>query len=71
MLNDLNDVAYLGDYLNPIDLCNKLNQFVLPEMIFHALFTILFLFCFQFIAFLINLPLLVFNVNKVMNKTHM
>ncbi|KAK0486156.1 cornichon protein-domain-containing protein, partial [Armillaria novae-zelandiae] len=26
------------DYINPIDLCNKLNQFVLPENIAHALF---------------------------------
>jgi hypothetical protein len=46
-------------------------QFVLPEMIFHMCFTLLFLLCFQVIAFLINLPLVIWNVNKVMNKNHM
>ncbi|KNZ44763.1 hypothetical protein VP01_885g7 [Puccinia sorghi] len=39
-----------GDYLNPIDLCNKMNQLV---------------------ATLINVPLVAWNVNKVMKKTHM
>ncbi|SCV72477.1 BQ2448_4014 [Microbotryum intermedium] len=59
------------DYLNPIDLCNKLNQFVLPEMILHALMTVTFLFTFQIIAFVLNAPLLAFNVNKVINRNHM
>ncbi|GEM09026.1 ER-derived vesicles protein ERV14 [Rhodotorula toruloides] len=59
------------DYLNPIDLCNKLNQFVLPEMIAHAFMTVLFLLSFQVIAFLLNAPLLAYNVNKVVNRNHM
>lgn len=71
--------------LNPIDLCNKLNQvryvtcpsgqggvlphrppeqFVLPEMIAHAIMTASFLLSFQVIAFLLNAPLLAYNVNK-------
>lgn len=73
------------DYINPIDLCNKLNavcpifmyrivtavvlmydvpQFVLPEMGAHAFLTLLFLLSFQWIALLLNLPLVAFNVNK-------
>jgi hypothetical protein len=73
------------DYINPIDLCNKLNQvhppssptgadhsclcvfspqFVLPENIAHAFLTTLFLVSGQWIAFLLNAPLLAFNVNK-------
>ena len=74
------------DYINPIDLCNKLNQvsstrtrhtsprvahsldhspqFVLPENIAHALLTILFLISGQWTAFILNAPLLAFNVNK-------
>jgi protein cornichon len=72
------------DYINPIDLCNKLNQvnffffplilmananpsclqFVLPENIAHAFLTILFLISGQWTAFLLNAPLLAFNVNK-------
>lgn len=69
------------DYINPIDLCNKLNQvcvvrstathhvlspqqFVLPENIAHAFLTLLFLLSGQWTAFLLNLPLVVFNANK-------
>jgi len=59
------------DYINPIDLCNKLNQFILPESAAHAVLTLLFLLSGQWIAFLINLPLVLFNGNKVYGKTHM
>ncbi|KAF8176511.1 cornichon [Pholiota molesta] len=45
------------DYINPIDLCNKLNQFVLPENSAHAFLTLLFLLSGQWIAFLLNLPI--------------
>ncbi|PPQ88460.1 hypothetical protein CVT25_011586 [Psilocybe cyanescens] len=59
------------DYINPIDLCNKLNQFVLPENIAHAFLTLLFLLSGQWIAFVLNLPLVLFNANKIRNKAHM
>jgi hypothetical protein len=68
------------DYINPIDLCNKLNQvsspllgvfrvltplqFVLPENSAHAFLTLLFLLFGQWIAFLLNAPLVAFNANK-------
>ncbi|KAL7277864.1 hypothetical protein ACG7TL_008810 [Trametes sanguinea] len=58
------------DYINPIDLCNKLNQaspallFVLPENIAHAFLSLLFLLSGQWIAFLLNAPLLAYNINK-------
>ncbi|KAJ6449635.1 cornichon [Mycena vulgaris] len=67
MLSDLE-----SDYINPIDLCNKLNQFVLPESIAHAFLATLFLLSGQWTAFLLNAPLLVFNANKIIrNKNHM
>ncbi|KAF4621308.1 hypothetical protein D9613_000825 [Agrocybe pediades] len=59
------------DYINPIDLCNKLNQFVLPENAAHAFLTLLFLISGQWVAFLLNLPLVAFNANKIRNKAHM
>ncbi|KAG9285780.1 hypothetical protein G9A89_013205 [Geosiphon pyriformis] len=59
------------DYINPIDLCNKLNQFVLPEMLAHAFLFVLFLINGSWIAALINLPLMIFNVQKVTNNRHM
>ncbi|OBZ69950.1 ER-derived vesicles protein ERV14 [Grifola frondosa] len=57
------------DYINPIDLCNKLNQFVLPENIAHAFLALLFLLSGQWIAFLLNAPLLAFNINKIRKES--
>lgn len=48
-----------------------MNQFVLPEMIAHAVFTALFFISFQWTALLLNLPLVAYNGNKIMNRTHM
>ncbi|KAF4577082.1 hypothetical protein EYR40_009557 [Pleurotus pulmonarius] len=59
------------DYINPIDLCNKLNQFVLPENGAHAFLTVLFLLSGQWIAFGLNLPLVVFNALKIQKNNHM
>ncbi|KAF5326149.1 hypothetical protein D9611_000300 [Ephemerocybe angulata] len=59
------------DYINPIDLCNKLNQFVIPENAAHALLTLLFLLSGQWTACILNLPLVAWNVNKFLNKDHM
>ncbi|KAI7869431.1 cornichon protein-domain-containing protein [Spinellus fusiger] len=59
------------DYVNPIDLCNKLNKFVLPEMAAHAFLSFLFLVYGSWIALLLNLPLVVYNIRKVTNNRHM
>lgn len=47
-----------------IDVIHPFAQFVLPENIAHAFLTVLFLVSGQWIAFLLNAPLLVFNANK-------
>ncbi|KAF9565574.1 cornichon [Agrocybe pediades] len=60
-----------SDYINPIDFCNKLNQFVIPEYAAHALLVVLFLVSGQWTALLWNVPLLAYNINKVVNKSHM
>lgn len=60
-----------SDYINPIDLCTKLNQFTLPEMCAHGFLTVLFLLNGQWIALAINLPLSAYNVHKFMNKTYL
>ncbi|KAK7691691.1 hypothetical protein QCA50_005091 [Cerrena zonata] len=59
-----------SDYINPVDLCNKLNQFVIPEHAAHGFLTVLFLLSGQWIAFLLNAPLLAFNVRKIMKQNH-
>ncbi|KOS15428.1 er-derived vesicles protein erv14 [Malassezia pachydermatis] len=60
-----------SDYINPIDLCTKLNQFMLPEMGAHAFLTVLFLLTGQWIALFLNIPLLAYNANKVINKSYL
>lgn len=59
-----------SDYINPIDLCTKLNQFTLPEMSAHGFLTLLFLLNGQWVALAINLPLLAYNANKYAALTH-
>lgn len=59
-----------SDYINPIDLCTKLNQFMLPEMGAHAFLTVLFLLTGQWIALFLNIPLLAYNANKYVTPFH-
>jgi hypothetical protein len=53
-----------SDYINPIDLCNRLNTYIIPEAAVHGFLTFLFLINGYWIAILLNLPLLAFNVKK-------
>ncbi len=53
-----------SDYINPIDLCNRLNTYIVPEAAVHAFLTILFLINGYWIALLLNLPLLAYNAKK-------
>ncbi|CAO1636646.1 unnamed protein product [Jaminaea pallidilutea] len=59
------------DYINPIDLCNKLNQFTLPEMGVHGGLTLLFLLSGQWLSFLFNAPLVAYNVKSVMDNNYL
>ncbi|KAG5462869.1 MAG: cornichon protein-domain-containing protein, partial [Olpidium bornovanus] len=59
MLSDLE-----SDYINPIDLCNKLNQFVVPEMGVHGFLFVLLLVNGSWFAVLLTLPLLAYNVDN-------
>lgn len=52
------------DYINPIDLCNRLNTYIIPEAAVHALLTALFLVNGYWVALILNLPLVAFNVKK-------
>ena len=53
-----------SDYINPIDLCNRLNTYIVPEAAVHAFLTLLFLVNGYWLAFVLNLPLLAFNAKK-------
>lgn len=58
-----------SDYINPIDLCNRLNTYIVPEAGVHAFLTILFLLNGYWIALLLNVPLLAFNAKKYVSST--
>ena len=53
-----------SDYINPIDLCNRLNTYIVPEAAVHAFLTFLFVINGYWIALLLNLPLLAWNGKK-------
>lgn len=53
-----------SDYINPIDLCNRLNAYIVPEAAVHAFLTFLFVINGYWLAILLNLPLLAFNAKK-------
>ncbi|BFZ53620.1 COPII-coated vesicle protein [Savitreella phatthalungensis] len=57
-----------SDYVNPIDLCRDLNRFMLPEASAQALITLVLLVLGRWGAFLLNLPVLVWNLRKYANK---
>jgi hypothetical protein len=53
-----------SDYINPIDLCNRLNTYIIPEAAVHGFLTFLFLINGYWVALILNLPLLAWNVKK-------
>jgi hypothetical protein len=59
------------DYINPIDLCNRLNSYVVPEAAVHGFLTALFLINGYWVALALNLPMLVFNVKKIVDNVHL
>ncbi|KAI9228556.1 MAG: cornichon [Piptocephalis tieghemiana] len=58
------------DYINPIDLCNKLNAFILPEYAIQTLLLVLFLLTGSWTAMFLNLPVVGWNFHKLSNKRH-
>ncbi|WPK26761.1 hypothetical protein PUMCH_004122 [Australozyma saopauloensis] len=60
-----------SDYINPIELCHKLNPWFIPEAGLHAVMTVLFLVNGYWLVFLLNLPLFAYNINKVATKNHL
>lgn len=56
--------VFYSDYINPIDLCNRLNAYIVPEAAVHAFLTFLFVINGYWVAILLNLPLLAFNGKK-------
>ncbi|CCJ28529.1 unnamed protein product [Pneumocystis jirovecii] len=58
------------DYINPIDLCNKLNMYILPEAIIHGFTTLLFLLARHWLPLILNFPMLAYNINKIVTNQY-
>ncbi|KAK5632775.1 hypothetical protein RRF57_008489 [Xylaria bambusicola] len=54
-----------SDYINPIDLCNRLNTYIIPEAAVHGFLTLLFLVNGYWVALILNLPLLAWNAKNM------
>ncbi|CUS21258.1 LAQU0S02e09648g1_1 [Lachancea quebecensis] len=57
-----------ADYINPIELCSKVNKLITPEAALHAFISVACLLTGHWFVFLINLPLFAFNANKHYKK---
>lgn len=53
-----------SDYINPIDLCNRLNTYIIPEAAVHGFLTFLFLINGYWLPLILNAPLLAWNIKK-------
>ncbi|CDO56543.1 similar to Saccharomyces cerevisiae YGL054C ERV14 Protein localized to COPII-coated vesicles [Geotrichum candidum] len=60
-----------SDYINPIDLCNKLNKYILPEAAIQGFLTIIFLLNGFWWSFLVTAPVMAFNARKIQLNTHL
>ncbi|KAJ1736656.1 hypothetical protein GGI11_005228 [Coemansia sp. RSA 2049] len=56
------------DYINPIDLANNLNTYVMPDLAAHMVLLVVFLLLGEWMSMLLNLPLAAWNVIKVVNN---
>lgn len=56
--------VYGSDYINPIELCNRLNAYIIPEAAVQGFLTFLFLLNGYWLALVLNLPLLAWNAKK-------
>lgn len=60
-----------ADYINPIELCSKVNSLIMPEAILHGVLSTIFLLNGYWFVFLLNLPILAYNANKVYKKVQL
>lgn len=58
-----------SDYINPIDLCNRLNTYIIPEAAVHGFLTFLFLINGYWLPLILNAPLLAWNVKKYVTRS--
>jgi len=70
-VTDTNHGHEPSDYINPIDLCNRLNTYIIPEAAVHGFLTFLFLINGYWLPLILNLPLLGWNIKKIVDNAHL
>ncbi|XP_024019048.1 protein cornichon homolog 4 [Morus notabilis] len=63
------DLEY--DYINPYDSASRINRVVLPEFITQAVLCFVLLVTGHWVAFLLSLPYLYYNVRQYMQGKHL
>ncbi|CAK9301991.1 unnamed protein product [Gordionus sp. m RMFG-2023] len=57
-----------NDFKNPIDQCKSLNPLILPEYILHAFMSFFLLIAGHWILFLLNIPIIGYNIFRYKNR---
>lgn len=57
-----------SDYINPIDLVNRLNPYILPEAALQAFLTLILLVSGNWWSFAFHAPMVAWNANKFVKK---
>lgn len=60
-----------ADYINPIELCSKVNKLITPEAALHGVLSLLFLLNGYWFVFLMICLGLAYNLNKIYNKVQL
>jgi protein cornichon len=50
--------------VNPITMCRSVNRYVEPEIGSHLVLAVTFLITGHYVEFLLNLPLVIWNINR-------
>lgn len=60
-----------ADYINPIELCSKVNKLITPEAALHGILSVLMLLNGFWFVFLLNLPVFAYNLNRIYRKNQL
>ncbi|XP_024531120.1 protein cornichon homolog 4 isoform X2 [Selaginella moellendorffii] len=65
----LSDLEF--DFINPFDSSSRINRFVLPEFAIQGVLSAIYLIFGYWLMFLLNAPLLYYNIRLYMSKRHL
>merc|ERR1712137_68426 len=60
-----------SDFINPVELCQKVNKLVIPEYIVHGSLVVFFLLTGYWVEMILNLPLLGYRLFLMREQRHL